>query len=416
MWKGSPNVAGQGVEFSGQMLTHRVRVRLCLGLALTALLMAGCGATALTPRRSPTPTQLAPTPNASPTPAPSPIQAVDLTWVSDEQGWALATTPTCAGVTCVAVLATINGGQSWSTLAQLDVCLMQCPVNAEVVGHIRFATPEIGYLYGAEYGTSPMMVTTDGGYHWTVEPGPYTVALDVSGGEAMRISSPNDGCPGPCDPTIDVAPLGSNQWTTVFVPTPTYYDGGALVRQGADVYTLFPGNPAGGASSTQHADLYISQDGGSLWQHEDDPCGFTGTMADDAESMAAAPQGVLVVLCVPRGGTGSDFLIVSTDAGASFGSREQIPSGFAQLAAASASNLVVGNADAIGGLGLRCELLYSSDGGEQWHTVVDQQAVASAVPPSFLGFESVADGRWICPDSILWTTTDSGATWSQSPF
>jgi hypothetical protein len=340
-----------------------------------------------------------------------------LSWISDQQGWALATTPTCAGVTCVAVLATINGGQSWATLAQLDACLMLCPVDAEVVANIRFATPEIGYLYGAEYGTSPMLFTTDGGYHWTVEPGPYTVALDVSGGEAMRISSPNDGCPGPCDPTIEVAPLGSNQWTTVFVPTPTYYDGGALVRQGADVYSLFPGNPADGAISTQHADLYISQDGGSLWQHEDDPCGFTGTMADDAESMAAAPQGVLVVLCVPRGGTGSDFLIVSTDAGASFGGREPIPIGFSQLAAASSTSLVVGDADDIGGPGLiRYELLHSSDGGQQWRTVVDQQAVASAVPPSFLGFESVADGRWICPDSILWTTTDSGATWSRSPF
>jgi hypothetical protein len=293
---------------------------------------------------------------------------------------------------------------------------MQCSVNAEVVANIRFATPEIGYLYGAEYGTSPMLITTDGGYHWTVEPGPYTVALDVSGGEAMRISSPHDGCPGPCDPTIDVAPLGSSQWTTVFAPTPTYYDGGELVRQGADVYTLFPGNLEDGAISSQHADLYISDDGGSLWQHEDDPCGYTSTTADDAQTISAAPGGVLVVLCDPRP-EGSGFIIVSTNAGATYGSREPIPLGFTQLAAASATSLVVGDANNTGGPGpIPYELLHSSDGGQQWQTVVDQRGVASAVPPSFLGFESVADGRWICPDSILWTTTDSGATWSQSPF
>jgi hypothetical protein len=293
---------------------------------------------------------------------------------------------------------------------------MQCPVKAEVVDNIRFATSEIGYLYGADYGTSPMMMTTDGGSHWTVERGPYTVALDVSGGKAMRISSPHGGCPGPCDPTIDVAPLGSNQWTTVFVPTPTYYDGGELVRQGADVYTLFPGNLEDGAASSQHADFYISEDGGSLWEHEDDPCGYTGTTADDAQSIAAAPGGILVVLCDPRP-QGSGFIIVSADAGATYSSREPIPLGFTQLAAASATSLVVGNADNTGGPGtIPYELLYSRDGGQQWQTVVDEQAVASALPPSFLGFESVADGRWICPDSTLWTTTDSGVTWSQSPF
>ena len=94
------------------MTTHGFGVRLSLGLALTALLMAGCGTTAVTSRRSPTPTQLGPTPSATPTPALSPIQAVDLTWVSDEQAWALATTPTCAGVTCVAVLGTTDRGQA----------------------------------------------------------------------------------------------------------------------------------------------------------------------------------------------------------------------------------------------------------------------------------------------------------------
>ena len=341
---------------------------------------------------------------------------MDLTWVSDQQGWALATTPTCAGVTCVAVLRTTNGGQSWANLAQLGACLMKCGVGAEIVTNIRFATSEIGYLYGAISGNSPSMMTTDGGHDWTVEPGRYTVALDISAGEAMRISSTGAGCPGPCDMTIDVAPLASTQWTTVFIPTPTYDDGAELLRQGADVYALFPGNPASGAASTQHADLYISQDGGSLWQHEDDPCGYTGTMPDDAQSIAAAPQGVLVVLCDLRG-QGSGFIIVSTDAGASFGSRESIPVGFTQLAAASSSSLVVGNAANSGGPGpIPYQLLYSGDGGQHWRTAVNLEAQASAVPPRFLGFESVSDGRWIGPDRILWTTTDSGATWTQSQF
>lgn len=339
-----------------------------------------------------------------------------MTWVSDQLGWALATTPSCAGVTCVVVLGTTDGGEHWTILSQLDACLTSCAVDAEVVSGIRFATPAIGYLYGSLYGTSPMMVTTDGGVTWSVETGPYAVALDISGGEAMRISSPHAGCPGPCDMAIDTAPLGSNDWSTVFVPTPTYQDGAALARQGADVYALFSGNPASGASSTQHADLYISQDGGLLWRHQDDPCGGTGTAPDDAVSIAAATQGVLAVLCVPRQG-GSDFVIVSTDAGATYGIPRTLPlRGSDQIAAASARSLVVANAASGGSGPFVYQLVHSADGGVHWKIAVTYRSDVSQVVPQFLGFEDPSHGRWIGPADILWTTADSGDSWTQSQF
>ncbi|MGH7704248.1 MAG: hypothetical protein ACRENY_00110 [Candidatus Dormibacteria bacterium] len=60
-------------------------------------------------------------------------------------------------------MGTTDGGQQWTTLDQLDACLTECGVGADVVSNIRFATAEIGYLYGAIYGASPMMLTTDGG-------------------------------------------------------------------------------------------------------------------------------------------------------------------------------------------------------------------------------------------------------------
>ncbi len=316
------------------------------------------------------------------------------------------------------MLGTTDGGQQWTTLAKLSACLQlaTCALGAEVVTGIRFATPEIGYLYGALYGTSPLMITTDGGMSWSVEPGLFTVALDVSGGEAMRVISPHAGCPGPCDMAIEVAPLGSNDWTTVLDPLPTFQNGADLVRQGADVYALFPANPVGGAASTQDVDLYISQDGGSLWRHEEDPCGYTGTIPDDAVSIAAAPQGVLAVLCVRRP-EDSDFLIVSTNAGATYGRPSTIPLQLPnQIAAASASSLVVANANSSGSLPFAYQLLHSSDGGIQWQTVVDYHAEVGQVVPEFLGFENPSDGRWIGPAGTLWTTTDSGARWTPSHF
>ncbi len=139
------------------------------------------------------------------------------------------------------MLATPDGGRTWTPITQLNACLTQCGAGAEQVTDIRFASPAIGYLYDS-FASSPLMMTTDDGHRWSVEPGRATVALDVSGGQATRVSASGTGCPGPGRWSIDEAALGSNAWSTVDVSA-------QLARQGSASYTLFPGNLASGAGS-----------------------------------------------------------------------------------------------------------------------------------------------------------------------
>jgi hypothetical protein len=315
------------------------------------------------------------------------------------------------------VLATRDGGRAWTRLAELAACLTQCTTTGEEeVDNIAFRSPDVGYLYGG-LGISPLMMTTDGGHKWKAESGRDTAALAFDGGEVLRVSSSGLGCPGPCDWSIDDASLGSNSWTTVETPEPGNNYSAQLVMEGTDVYALFPGSLAQGAG-TQQAALYISGDAGAQWMEHADPCGYTGSMPDDAQEISAAPDGVLAVLCEPRVDEGTGFfVIVSNDAGLLFGSREPIPTAFGQqLAATSSSNLFVGNSGVSGQGSYDYQLIRSRNGGATWTTVVNYRSQVEQTTGDYLGFEGPADGHWIAPSSTLWTTTDAGASWSQSTF
>jgi hypothetical protein len=145
------------------------------------------------------------------------------------------------------VLATPDGGRTWTPITQLAACLTQCGAGAEQVTDIRFASPAIGYLYDS-FASSPLMMTTGGGHRWSVEPGRATVALDVSGGQATRVSASGTGCPGPGRWSIDEAALGSNAWSTVDVPATTNHVSAQLARQGSASYTLREGRDRTGGA------------------------------------------------------------------------------------------------------------------------------------------------------------------------
>src|SRR5258707_5396703 len=115
-------------------------------------------------------------------PAPVPLAGsflMDLTWVGDQRGWALAAAPCSRGL-CPRGAATRAGGRLWaavplppalSTSGGID------PSGGPYVSHIRFVTTRVGYLFGPA-----LYQTEDGGRTWRQGPSPPVEGLESSAG------------------------------------------------------------------------------------------------------------------------------------------------------------------------------------------------------------------------------------------
>jgi photosystem II stability/assembly factor-like uncharacterized protein len=382
------------------------------------LIVAGCGASLGNTSFVVPSHKVAAQPDISSRTAAPVFSAASLTWVSNDQGWALGTTPTCTGQRCVEIMGTIDGGIEWSQVSELHDCLLEaspvgCPAGVMQLSEIRFANPALGYAYASDGG--PFAMTTDGGGSWTVQPGRQTSAIEVGSGTAVRVSFSESGCPGPCDWSLDASTVGESNWQTLYTP-PTWGNHGnvVLLRQGpSDVYVSFLGNPASGAGD-QQAQLVVSTDGGLYWTLHADPCaGSAGHRYVDL-GLTSAPGGIVVALCVRRDGRGPEAVAVSSDCGASFGPLAVIPksdqSQFTEIAATTAQHLFAGIPGVL--------LITSANGGQSWHTAVavPGKLPADATTSTFLGFESPEVGRWVGAPGTLWGTVDAGATWSMTRF
>src|SRR6185437_3703809 len=269
---------------------------------------------------NPTPTSSG-TPSASPTsapagpvgssgPVPAGFRAVDLTWVSLDEGWALGTAP-CGTPPCTSIVHTTDGGKSWTGIpapvAGLDE-ESDCVNDQACITGLRFANPQVGYAYGQ----NALFLTTDAGRHWQrLSGGAY--GLEIANGTVLRvISSCLPGCPF----RMQRAAIGSDSWTTVSTLAGGQTSGALLVRNGHLAALLTEGHTAGGA---QHATsvLFTSTDDGAHWASRGEPCP-QGSTEYDSTSLSAALDGSITVLCSPRDAQHAHFTMTSTDGGAHF--------------------------------------------------------------------------------------------------
>jgi photosystem II stability/assembly factor-like uncharacterized protein len=333
------------------------------------------------------------------------VRILDLTFAGTDDGWALASADCLSGPgRCTAVLRT-HDGTHWRPMAGAAFnvpgvrnCAAPC------VQHLRFANDQVGYAFGP----SVLFMTTDGGRSWQQQPGG-ALALETFNGNVIRVTSPHGGCPGPCDISTEVAPVGSTVWTPV--PLSASQDrvvGIAAInvylsRGGSDAYVLATQNPAGGAQNETSA-LYRSTDNGSAWLRRSEPCPQHGGEADST-AVAAGAQGDVAVLCVLRGGSGRAFVATSGDAGARFGSAGgTVPVRYPTLLTGDAHTVLV--AAGTGGLAV------SRDGGTSWRRVAN---VPGGV--TFVGFENSRVGRAVAQQGrSIWTTRNGGRTWTSVTF
>ncbi len=347
---------------------------------------------------------------------------VDLTWVSDNVGWALAAAP-CGQGLCTRVARTENGGRSWTVLPNPPAYLSGSSSatgcsRQPCVEHLRFATATIGYLYGPS-----LLITHNGGLTWERAPSPPVESLQPGPGDVLRVVYDHDGCPGPCRRIVEAAAAGSEDWRVLLASMPANSDAvsAEVIRSGKEViYVPIYGNLAAGAGS-QQTTIYRSLDAGRSWVRLADPCDGSGTGARDAISLSAAPGGFLAALCRTR--AAPDFAVMtSTDDGRTWGPSHQVPSSqqFSPdlIAAASLRDLIITNS-LVGGSGpYTYRLMLSTDGGAHWSTVVSDREQLDPDAPSapYLGFQDSLLGRWVGYPRAVWTTTDGGRRWTRRPF
>ncbi|MBJ7609595.1 MAG: hypothetical protein JF887_09245 [Candidatus Dormibacteraeota bacterium] len=348
---------------------------------------------------------------------------IDLTWISDQLGWALSNTG-CGASLCRSLASTSDGGQSWHQMPALPATA-GTPSNSCLnagcgVSGVRFADRLNGYLYGPD-----LLVTHDSGRSWQPEAAPSVEALEPDQGTVFRVVYTSGGCPGPCDRVVQAAPAGSTNWRTLtnipFQGIPSRGTRAELIAQAPHLYVAIYGDLAAGAG-TQEAIVRRSLDGGRTWTQFRDPClGGSSVMPDIqvAVAFAAAPGGFLAALCAPRGNQTDQFVVTSQNSGSAWGDRHPVAGQFLGLiAAADAAHITAGTAPSSGNGIVGYTLMASSDGGLHWSVAVSdpERIDANTVNAGFLGFEDVAVGRWVGDEHAIWTTHDGGLHWTRRPF
>jgi hypothetical protein len=408
----------------------RSRRPVALVLAAAALGLAACGPATPAATARPASSAAAATPAAAAAPGPaapattSPgsdraagFQLLSMTFVSDQQGWALGSVP-CGTSRCGALLGTTDGGATWTPLTAPARTVPgpydDCPGGASpCAGQIRFATPLVGYAFDQS-----LLMTADGGRTWAPQ-GQDISSLEAAGGTVVRVAD-TLGCSG-APGQVQVADVGSTAWRPLPAPRVALQCPGVLYRQGERLVQVAYGNAAGGVPAT--ALLARSADGGQAWTAAtSDSCSAaSGTDHDGfASGVALAPPDVLVQLCQhqragPSGAYAPGWIRVSANGGASYGPGETLPAiehpagggSDYQLAAASAGRMLVTENSAAGS-----QVLLTGNGGVSWATVLRLPASAPAV---LVGFEDPLTAR-VAQGDHLWTTRDGGRTWVGSQF
>lgn len=277
-----------------------------------------------------------------------------------------------------------------------------CRVEARCVGSVRFATAEVGYLFGPA-----LLMTTDGGRTWRHERG-WTWSLEAASGTVLRVHALSDGCN--AQPSrLESSTPGSSTWALVRTLPAERNCPPTLYRQGPSALAVVDyGNPAG---TEPWSDVQTSTDGGrhlvGRGSRYDDICSRdTGHTA----WVALAPGGVLVQLCAGNAATSradDSWLRISADLGRSYRPAPRVVHGDPSypvpttVAAASATHLVaLLNSPHVG------VLQVTFDGGRYWRTTQE-------MPPglrTLVGFEGANTARALDGDQI-YTTTNGGRTW-----
>lgn len=353
------------------------------------------------------PTTLAPAPDA----VPVGFEALSVTFVSADDGWAIGRYRCGAGSgsgTCPALAATTDGGLSWSARPAPPVPPAALAPGGTVA--VRFADRRDGWVTSRD----GLWSTHDGGQTWGLVPNPSgnggrILDLEAAAGRAYLVAIG----PGYSVEEVYSTPVTADQWTASPVrpgvgagPVPT----AQLVLDGRNGWLV-------DVDRTTNAGARIGA--GGAWQAWTPPC----SGADGPGVLAAASSTELVAVCgeglwgTPDAGTtaGQAWLFRSVDGGDSFSAVGALP-----VAASDAYAVTTAPGDAATVVVATLNgLVASFDGGATWtdlHTAGAQGKYAGA---DFVGFTTATQGVAIMgdgPGTTMLMTRDGGHTWEPVDF
>lgn len=283
-----------------------------------------------------------------------------------------------------------DAGASWHLVAKVPV--PQCTTNACVSYRLRFGSSEVGYAYGE----SVLLVTHDGGHHWTQQQSALytgTIDLAVYGSGAIRAFGA-----GPCGCVLEYTTDGGATWRSTGVSPISGSNSWDRVAMESDIaYATQLGNPAGGGEGG--APIYVSADQGNTWSVRATPCGALPLIGD----MAATSGRVVSVLCIDR--TTQPFTVtlrISSDGARTFGAASApVPGTVSSWTLAIASSSVAAVANDSG-------VFVTTDRGAHWHRTLPCFA-------GWIGFESTTEVHVLCGNT-LWRSSNAGQTWGSYTF
>lgn len=266
-------------------------------------------------------------------------------------------------------------------------------------------------------------MTTNGGESWHLQQGLKVETLSVADGDVYRVAYDHSGCPGPCQPTLQMSTPGATTWKTLVarLEYPGRSSSAQIVSSGSELLVAMYGSQAGPVSA--QAVVYWSDDKGASWLKMADPCDGKGPgirgHEEDLVDLASAPGGYFAGLCSPHTGSAT-FEVSSSDGGQHWSFAGTLPKsqGLGLIAAASSTDLAIATSSTLGGGAFTARLLTSSDGGRKWTTAETdvQQLNAKTAIPAWLGFETPKVGRWISSSNKIWSIADAGQHWSPLAF
>jgi photosystem II stability/assembly factor-like uncharacterized protein len=339
--------------------------------------------------------------------APKPFRAAAMSWPSGQRGWLLGSAP-CGKKSCAAdVLATSNGGKSWSAAGAVGTPIATQATPSDVgVSEVTFINSSVGWAYGPA-----LFRTVSGGRSWQAMTipgkGHQVLALASSSTATYAVVSPCKEFALKCGGKLSfwrTSSLTGTSWTRI--PLSLHGTGSPdIATFGPAVYVVVPGFPSA---------FYFSANGQDFAARRP-PC--PGGQESALVQVVPTSATGLALLCVgqPQIGMAVKTVYRSVNTGKTDTSAgtTSAPGISAELAASHSGNLLVG-AWAAG------SVIYLNDS----HKTTWSTALILRAGPGFNNLQFVSSKvAWAVWEPVtlgsgdlgkVYVTRDGGQHWSQA--